>query len=323
MWVNSIADTGAQVNLGSVVDSVKSGYRERDLVKVTQRISATSSQPMESVGARLSVVKVNSCEANVVAFVSRGIQDLQLSRLTLKSMPAAADAETRAGEDGTAERSGVIEKWPNGAPTSGLHRMVRVPIPNKIPWRIVSLAPSDKSCKRETQVTVLSPRQAWIVPTYPGRILTDTGSGHRDALVWEEGKNFVTNSDDHSERHNRIVESDGHETKVAEGVIMWATDRGSEAHGRRAGAHLTPGGKYGAVQNGGSIQVCKTVGNVAGSKASEQEEKPMYRYAESSASSLARGNVSAAWCNLVSQTEHRMQPRDRLTPDIPRLSSKP
>ena len=158
MLVDNAADNEAQVNLWSV-DSVKSGYSERDLIKVAQKISATSSQLTESAGAMLSVMKVNSGETNLMAFVSRGVQHLQLSRIALKvqqakSVPMAEDAKTRTEKDGTAESPGIINKWPNGAPTSGLRRMVRVPIPNKIPWRTGSLAPLDMSCKRETHATV-------------------------------------------------------------------------------------------------------------------------------------------------------------------------
>ncbi len=52
------------------------------------------------------------------------------------------------------ERLGVLEKVPDGVPTTWLHRMVVVPKPSGEPRRTVDLSPLNKFCKRETHVTV-------------------------------------------------------------------------------------------------------------------------------------------------------------------------
>ena len=50
------------------------------------------------------------------------------------------------------ERLGVIEKVPDGVPTTWLHWMVVVPKPSGESWRTVDLSPLKKFCKREMHV---------------------------------------------------------------------------------------------------------------------------------------------------------------------------
>ena len=61
--------------------------------------------------------------------------------------------KVKAGLDDD-ERLGVVEKVPNGVPTTWLHRMVVVPKPNGEPHRMVNLSPLNKFCKREMHVMV-------------------------------------------------------------------------------------------------------------------------------------------------------------------------
>merc|ERR1712237_166208 len=80
----------------------------------------------------------------------------------------------------------------DGTPATGAHRMVGVPIPNKIPWRAVSLTPLEKSCKRETHVTVRAPVQARSVPAHPWKMFMDAWRGQCSALARTEDKHSPT-----------------------------------------------------------------------------------------------------------------------------------
>ena len=278
MRVDGIADTGAQVSLWCAVDFYKSEYKKKNLINVKKKIAAINSQPIEVMGAVFLAVRRNSCETNLVAFMTPEIQGLYLSRQALAVLliipnlfPTAEDAKTRAEEEGTDERVGNPKKGPEGVPTTGLHRMVGVPKPNKIPWRAVSPAPLEKSCKRETHITVPSVTQAWLVLTHPWKILTDAGSGQGSALIRETDKHLTTftpqgyapSNDGYSKRHDRSIESAEFKTKLAEGAIMENV------------------GKHGILLNGAIFQSRGKMADFAGVRISGQRVESLHQYLES------------------------------------------
>ena len=154
----------------------------------------------------------------------------------------------KAGLDDN-ERLGVIEKVPDGVPTTWLHRMVVVPKPNGEPYRTVDLSPLNKFCKRETHVTVPPFRQARLVPAHTWKTVTDAWSEYHSALIHEEDRHYtifitewgryryrvapqgyVSSNDGYSKRYNRIIESVERKTKVMDDTVMWDVDQELEGH---------------------------------------------------------------------------------------------
>ena len=64
------------------------------------------------------------------------------------------------------ERLGVIERVPEGVPTTWLHRMVITPKENEDPRRTVDLS-------RETHATTPPFQQPWLVPSNTWKSVTD------------------------------------------------------------------------------------------------------------------------------------------------------
>ena len=195
--------------------------------------------------------------------------------------------KVKAGLDDD-ERLGVLEKVPDGVPTTWLHRMVVVPKPSGEPRRTVDLSPLNKFCKRETHVTVPPFRQARLVPANTWKTVTDAWSGYHSALIREEDKHYTTfitewgryryrvapqgyvsSNDGYSKRYDRIIESVERKTKVTDDTVMWDEDQELEAHWWRTLEYLTLVGKHGIILNGEKLQFCEKVVDFAGFRISE------------------------------------------------------
>ena len=241
------------------------------------------------------------------------------------------------------EKLGVIEKVPDGVPTTWLHRMVVVAKPNGEPRRTVDLSPLNKFCKRETHVTVPPFRQARLVPAQTWKTVTDAWSGYHSALIREEDRHYTTfitdwgryryrvapqgyvsSNDGYCKRYDKIIEPVERKAKVTDDTIMWDSDQELENHWWRVFDYLTLVGKNGIVLNGDKFQFCEKVVDFAGFRISEQKVEPLPKYLKAIESFPTPKNISdvRSWFGLINQVAHYAQLRDMVAPLKPLLSPK-
>ena len=241
------------------------------------------------------------------------------------------------------ERLGVIEKVPDGVPTTWLHRMVVVAKPSGEPRRTVDLSPLNKYCQRETHVTVPPFRQARLVPAGTWKSVTDAWNGYHSALIREEDKHltsFITNwgryryrvapqgyvssGDGYSKRYDKIIESVARKAKITDDTILWDDDEKLEEHWWRTFDYLALVGSHGIVLNGEKFQFCSKTVDFAGFRISEHKVEPLPKYLEAIETFPTPQNISdvRSWFGLVNQVAHYAQLRDLVAPLKPLLSSK-
>ena len=123
------------------------------------------------------------------------------------------------------ERLGVIEKVPEGVPTTWLHRLVITSKENGEPRRTVDLSPLNKYCARETHATTPPFHQARLIPAHTWKSVTDAWSGYHSALIAEEDRHltsfitewgryqyrvapqgYVSSNDGYAKRYDKIIE---------------------------------------------------------------------------------------------------------------------
>lgn len=250
--------------------------------------------------------------------------------------------KVKAGLDDD-EKLGVIERVPDGVPTTWLHRMVVVPKPSGEPRRTVDLSPLNKYCKRETHATVPPFKQARLVPANTWKTVTDAWSGYHSALIREEDRHYTTfitewgryryrvapqgyvsSNDGYSKRYDRIIESVERKTKVTDDTVMWDSDQELENHWWRVYDYLALVGKNGIVLNGDKFQFCEKVVDFAGFRISEQKVEPLPKYLKAIETFPTPKNISdvRSWFGLVNQVAHYAQLREMVAPLKPLLSSK-
>ena len=146
--------------------------------------------------------------------------------------------KVKEGLDGD-ERLGVIEKVPEGIPTTWLHRMVITPKGNGDPRRTVDLSPLNKYCARETHATTPPFQQARLIPAHTWKTVTDAWNGYHSALIAKEDRiktafitewgryqykvlpqGYVSSNDGYSKRYDKIIENVVRKTKVTNNTAL-------------------------------------------------------------------------------------------------------
>ena len=226
------------------------------------------------------------------------------------------------------ERLGVIEKVPDGVPTTWLHRMVVVSKPNGEPRRTVDLSPLNSHCKRETHVTVPPFRQARLIPANTWKTVTDAWNGFHSALIREEDKHYtsfitdwgryryrvapqgyVSSTDGYCKRYDQVIESVARKAKVTDDTALW--DTGLEEHWWRIIDYLELVGKNGIVLNGEKFQFCEKTVDFAGFRVSSEKVEPLPKYLQAIETFPTPRNISdvRSWFGLVNQVAHYAQLR--------------
>ena len=239
------------------------------------------------------------------------------------------------------ESLGVIERVPDGIPTTWLHRMVVVAKHNGEPRRTVDLSPLNKYCKRETHVTVPPFRQARLIPANTWKTVTDAWSGYHSALIREEDRHlttfitewgryryrvapqgYVSSNDGYSKRYDEIIEPVLRKAKVTDDTVMW--DRDLEEHWWRVIDFLEIVGRNGIILNGDKFQFCDRTVDFAGFRVSDDKVEPLPKYLQAIKTFPTPKNISdvRSWYGLVNQVAHYAQLRELVAPLKPLLSSK-
>ena len=248
--------------------------------------------------------------------------------------------KVKAGLDAD-ERLGVIEKVPDGVPTTWLHRMVVVAKPNGEPRRTVDLSPLNSHCKRETHVTVPPFRQARLIPANTWKTVTDAWNGFHSALIREEDKHYTTfitdwgryryrvapqgyvsSTDGYCKRYDQVIEPVARKAKVTDDTALW--DSGLEEHWWRIIDYLELVGKNGIVLNGEKFQFCEKTVDFAGFRVSSEKVEPLPKYLKAIETFPTPRNISdvRSWFGLVNQVAHYAQLKELVMPLKPLLSSK-
>ena len=212
------------------------------------------------------------------------------------------------------ERLGVIERVPDGVPTTWLHRMVVVAKHNGEPRRTVDFSPLNKQCKRETHVTFPPFCQAQLIPAHTWK------TGRYRYCVAPQG--YVSSNDGYSKRYDSIIESVLRKAKVTDDSVMWDSDL--EKHWWRTIDFLEIVGRNGIVLNGDKFQFCERTVDFAGFRVSDEKVEPLPKYLQAIKTFPTPRNISdvRSWYGLVNQVAHYAQLRELVAPLKPLLSSK-
>ena len=239
------------------------------------------------------------------------------------------------------ERLGVIERVPEGVPTTWLHRMVIMPKENGDPRRTVDLSPLNKHCARETHATTPPFQQARLVPAKTWKSVTDAWSRFHSALIKEEDRHktsfitewgryryrvapqgYVSSTDGYSRRYDKIIEKVVRKTKITDDTALW--DDELEEHWWRIIDYLQLVGTHGIILNSEKFQFCKRSIDFAGFRISEHKVEPLPKYLQAITTFPKPEKLQdiRSWFGLVNQVAHYNKLIDIMAPFRPLLSSK-
>ena len=221
------------------------------------------------------------------------------------------------------ERLGVIERVPEGVPTTWLHRLVIAVKPNGEPRRTVDLSRLNQHCSRETHASTPPFQQARLIPPETWKSVTDAWNGFHSALIAEEDRNYtsfltewgqyryrvapqgyVSSTDGYSKRYDKIIESVERKTKIVDDTALWDTDL--QNHWWRMIDYLILVGKHGIVLNADKYQFCQKEVEFGGFKISERRVEPLPKYIECIESFPTPTKIQdvRSWFGLINQVAH-------------------
>ena len=273
IYTSGSADTDARTSLWSAAGSRGPEHGKRDLNKAKPEILETAS------------VGEIELEINFVAVLTPEIRDSAPSQQTPKTVNATRksstrirNTKTRAEKEETDTKFGALSEGPKVTPIVGLHRMVGVPRPNKLPWGTADIGPTGKSCRKAALIrgnkSVLIPTDEGnrhaaderkccgerpipsqcATVTVPSKAKDPTPMATKAAVQMNRKprgeprtaempmKNaMVTAYDTHygSAQKDRSNGSAHRKARMAKPETVWNGDRGLEAHGWKAHVHLT------------------------------------------------------------------------------------
>ena len=248
--------------------------------------------------------------------------------------------KVKEGLDGD-ERLGVIEKVPEGIPTTWLHRMVITPKGNGDPRRTVDLSPLNKYCARETHATTPPFQQARLIPAHTWKTVTDAWNGYHSALIAKEDRiktafitewgryqykvlpqGYVSSNDGYSKRYDKIIENVVRKTKVTDDTALWDTEL--EEHWWRSIDYIALVGKHGMILNSDKFQFCQRSVDFAGFRVGENTVEPLPKYIDAIKSFPTPKKLQdvRSWFGLVNQVAHYNKLTEIMAPFRPLLSSK-
>ena len=239
------------------------------------------------------------------------------------------------------ERLGVIERVPEGVPTTWLHRLVIAAKPNGEPRRTVDLSSLNRHCARETHATTPPFQQARLIPPKTWKSVTDAWNGFHSALIAEEDRHYtafltewgqyryrvapqgyVSSGDGYSRRFDKIIEKFERKTKITDDTALW--DEDLQEHWWRIIDFLELVGKHGIVLNADKFQFCEREVDFAGFRISDSRVEPLPKYLEAIETFPTPTKLQdvRSWFGLINQVAHYNQLGEMMAPFRPLLSSK-
>ena len=239
------------------------------------------------------------------------------------------------------ERLGVIERVPEGVPTTWLHRLVIAAKPNGEPRRTIDLSRLNKHSSRETHASTPPFQQARLIPPDTWKTVTDAWNGFHSALIAEEDRHYtsfltewgqyryrvapqgyVSSTDGYSRRYDKIIEPVKRKTKIIDDTALW--DKILEEHWWRTIDYLILVGTHGIVLNADKFQFCQREVDFGGFRITENRVEPLPKYLEAIETFPTPTKIQdvRSWFGLINQVAHYNQLSKIMAPFRPLLSSK-
>ena len=238
-------------------------------------------------------------------------------------------------------RLGVLERVPEGEPTTWLHRMVIQTKQDGEPRRTIDLSPLNKFCKREIHAGVPPAKQARAIPPKVHKSVTDAWNGFHSALIDEKDRHlttfqtewgnfryrvapqgYVSSGDGYVKRFDKVIENFQRKEKCVDDTALW--DEDITTHWWRMLEFFETVGSAGIILNKNKLQFCQQTVDFAGFRITPTTVEPLPKYLNAIKSFPTPTKITdvRSWFGLVNQVAHYAKLRDLIAPLKPLLSSK-
>ena len=239
------------------------------------------------------------------------------------------------------EALGILERVPDGEPTTWCHRMVITRKHDGSPRRTVDLSPLNKFCQRETFAMEPPFKLARRIPSGTWKTVTDAWNGYHSVPLRESDRHlttfitpfgrwcytrspqgFLSSGDGYNRRFSAILTDFLRQERCIDDTVFY--DNNLEEHWWRTIDFLSLVGRAGIVLNQDKFQFAQQTVDFAGFRVSASSVEPLPKFLDAIREFPTPANITdiRSWFGLINQVANYAQLRDHLAPFKPFLSPK-